>query len=102
MRAQSDAGAIWIPAELLQIVPYQMVKGLLSPKHMSEMIKFAVRSPKENANFLIKEGLQTMKLEQGGIAVRPNMNTYFAVLNRYRVVQIFALISISLIFQQRF
>ena len=40
MRLQSKDGAIWIPAQLLEIVPYQTVKSQLPPALISAMNVF--------------------------------------------------------------
>jgi hypothetical protein len=69
MRAQSAAGAIYIPAQYLEVVSYQMVKGTLCSNHNTQMLSFAVRHYATNANLVKIEGLRMMGVAQSNIAV---------------------------------
>jgi hypothetical protein len=80
MRAQIEAGAIWISAQLLEIVPYQMVKGKLSPDRTEQMLKFAVRHPATNASLVKSEGLRAMHLTPDNILVRESLSCLFMLL----------------------
>jgi hypothetical protein len=57
MREQSERGAQWIPACLLQIMPGQIVKTTLGSNHTCEMIKHALRLPAENLGLIEEEDL---------------------------------------------
>ncbi|KAL1798145.1 hypothetical protein ACET3X_002182 [Alternaria dauci] len=63
MRQQSLDGAQWIPACLLQIVPYQPMTGQMSSEHTTEMLKHAVHLPAENASLIDQEGLRILGLK---------------------------------------
>jgi hypothetical protein len=58
MREQSEHGAQWIPACLLQIMPGQVVKTTLGSNHTKEMIKHALRLSTENLGLIEEEGLE--------------------------------------------
>jgi len=62
MRLQSKDGAIWIPAQLLEIVPYQTVKSQLPPALISAMIAVALRKPANNARLIVNEGLNVLRI----------------------------------------
>jgi hypothetical protein len=63
MREQSERGAQWIPACLLQIMPGQIVKTTLDSNHTSEMIKHALRLPAENLGLIEEEGLDIIGMK---------------------------------------
>jgi len=58
MRHQSERGAQWIPACLLEIIPGQVITTTLGPQHTGEMIKKALRLPAGNYDLIEKEGLE--------------------------------------------
>jgi hypothetical protein len=60
MQTQSEQGAIWIPATLLQICPFQQTKGSLDPDHTSSMITLACRRPLQNLSLINREGLEQL------------------------------------------
>lgn len=62
MRSQCRDGAIWIPAELLEIVRYQTVKGLLPPTLTASMIATALHKPADNAKLIVEEGFEVLRL----------------------------------------
>ncbi|ORX99403.1 Piwi domain-domain-containing protein [Clohesyomyces aquaticus] len=63
MRTLCEKGAIWVPACMLEIVPYQPVKGLLSARHTADMIDHALRLPGPNAELIDKEGLNLLGIK---------------------------------------
>ena len=60
METQSEKGAIWIPACLLQIESHQLVKGVLGTEHIKDMINHALRLPGPNANLIVQEGFRLL------------------------------------------
>jgi hypothetical protein len=62
MRSQSKDGAIWVPAQLLDIVPYQTVKSQLPPALIASMITAALRKPALNARLIVEEGLDLLRI----------------------------------------
>lgn len=70
----SRAGAIWIPAQLLEIVPYQPVQGLLPPSQTNNMLKYANRAPIDNASLIVQEGLEKLMIND------KNVGTIYSVL----------------------
>ncbi|KAK5131247.1 hypothetical protein LTR16_000930, partial [Cryomyces antarcticus] len=66
---------IWIPPELLWIEPHQSFRGLLAGQEMSNMVAFARRTPKENADDIVWNqdygGMSFLKRDQ--LALRPNL-----------------------------
>ena len=50
-------GALWIPAELLEIEPYQFFGKMLNPAHMRGMIRTALKHPAANQAAIVEEGL---------------------------------------------
>ncbi|CAN9187777.1 unnamed protein product [Alternaria alternata] len=63
MREQSKDGAQWIPACLLEILPYQPMTGQMSPEHTTEMLNHALHLPAKNAGLIDKEGLRILGLK---------------------------------------
>lgn len=63
MRKQSLEGAQWIPACLLEIVPRQVVRGLLPQDDIREMIKQAVRLPAANLAMIELEGMNLLGIK---------------------------------------
>ncbi|TKA73489.1 hypothetical protein B0A49_07141 [Cryomyces minteri] len=65
---------VWIPPELLWIEPHQSFRGLLAGQEMSNMVGFARRTPKENADSIVRNqghgGMSFLKRDQ--LALRPN------------------------------
>jgi hypothetical protein len=57
LKDQSEQGAIWIPACLLEIVPNQPVTMPLNPGHTTLMIDNALRLPAPNVKYISTEGL---------------------------------------------
>ena len=66
MRQQTLAGAQWIPACCLEIIPNQQTAAPLSPDHTTKMLEDAVRLPAENAGLIDVEGLKTLGLRSSG------------------------------------
>lgn len=62
MRRHTVDGAVWIPAQFLEIVPNQPIKTLLGTQHTSDMIGVALRQPAQNAELIEKEGLVLLGL----------------------------------------
>jgi hypothetical protein len=60
MQKQTVDGAQWIPAYLLEILPFQPMGGLMSPDHTTEMMKVALHLPAENAALIDQEGLEML------------------------------------------
>ncbi|KAI4650583.1 hypothetical protein J4E93_002940 [Alternaria ventricosa] len=63
MRQQTLDGAQWIPACLLEILPFQPMTGQMSPKHTAEMMRHALHLPAENAALIDQEGLRILGLK---------------------------------------
>lgn len=63
MRLQSIDGAQWIPACLLEILPYQPMTGQMSPEQTTEMLNHALHLPAKNAALIEREGLQILGLK---------------------------------------
>jgi hypothetical protein len=63
MRSQSVKGAIWIPANLLEIVPDQTTNVGLCPQHTADMIRIALRAPGHNVDLIDLEGLQRLGIK---------------------------------------
>ncbi|TKA76812.1 hypothetical protein B0A49_03693 [Cryomyces minteri] len=65
---------VWIPPELLWIEPHQSFRGLLAGQEMSNMVAFARRTPKLNADSIVRNqghgGMSFLKRDQ--LALRPN------------------------------
>lgn len=57
----------YLPAEVCIVENGQPAKSKLSPNQTAEMIKFAVRSPGENADSIVNQGL-------GVLGIRPGVN----------------------------
>jgi hypothetical protein len=62
MRQQSRDGAVWIPSQLLEIIPYQTVKAQLPPSLVTSMIRAALRKPAENARLIVQEDLDILRI----------------------------------------
>ncbi|KAI4951959.1 hypothetical protein J4E91_003421 [Alternaria rosae] len=58
MQHQTERGAQWIPACLLEIISGQIITTTLGSKHTREMIKKALRLPAGNYDLIEKEGLE--------------------------------------------
>ncbi|KAF2805082.1 uncharacterized protein BDZ99DRAFT_112736 [Mytilinidion resinicola] len=58
----SKTGGLWIPGELLEIVPNQFVGETLSKTHNSDMMKHALRKPFESVNYIFNEGLYFLEI----------------------------------------
>ena len=54
------ANPIYLPPEVCTIIPGQASASKLSPEQTAEMIRFAVRNPSVNANYIVTEGAKTM------------------------------------------
>ncbi|RMZ74672.1 rna interference and silencing [Pyrenophora seminiperda CCB06] len=68
----------WIPAELCRILPGQLARDTLLPVQTREMIRFAARSPCQNAKSITSDGVEIMKIHSLmglGIEVDPTMIT---------------------------
>lgn len=52
--------AIWVPAELCDIVPGSARRGKLTPDETAQMIKMACKPPAINSRCLLEEGLPTL------------------------------------------
>jgi eukaryotic translation initiation factor 2C len=73
----------WIPAELCTVVGGQLARRLLLGDQTRRMIGFAARRPFDNAESIVKDGLQVTKISTGlnahltkfGIEVNPKMLT---------------------------
>ncbi len=52
----------YLPAEVCVVMSGQAAKTKLSPAQTQEMIRFAVRKPWENANWIVKDGIPTTGL----------------------------------------
>jgi hypothetical protein len=63
MREQSKDGAQWIPACLLEILPYQPMTGQMSPEQTTEMLNHALHLPAKNAGLIDQEGLRILGLK---------------------------------------
>lgn len=63
MQAQAANGAIWIPANLLEICPNQATKATLDGMHTSRMLNAACRRPLDNAGLIDLEGLAVLGLK---------------------------------------
>lgn len=60
MREQSEKGAQWIPACLLQILPHQVIRSTLPTSHVPGMMAKALRLPAHNAAMIVKEGFKIL------------------------------------------
>jgi hypothetical protein len=63
MREQSEGGAVWVPADLLEICPNQPTRAVLNANHAKAMIDNACRQPTENAALIDEEGLQELRIK---------------------------------------
>jgi hypothetical protein len=63
MREQSKQGAIWIPAQLLEIIPNQPMKLQLPSELISKLTNVACRKPAQNAKLIIEEGLDVLRVD---------------------------------------
>lgn len=63
----------YLPAEVCEVMPGQPYNRPLQPRQTQQMIRFAVRRPRENANSIVNQGFQTTGLSPEGNAllVRP-------------------------------
>lgn len=68
MREQSEKGAQWILACLLQITPGQPVTTTLESQHTRYMIRNALRYPAANAGLIDQEGLEIIGVRNTGVA----------------------------------
>jgi hypothetical protein len=53
---------ILLPPELATVLPGQSFKGKLLEDQTREMIKYACRPPKQNAEFIVNDGLDILGL----------------------------------------
>lgn len=59
--------SVYVPSDLLTMMPAQPFRGLLSPDQTSNMITFACRLPRANNNLINGEGIPAFKLsDQNG------------------------------------
>lgn len=68
----------WIPAELCTILPGQMAKRLLLGEQTSQMIRFAARSPADNADSIVNHGFNVAMInhvQKFGLKVDPKLLT---------------------------
>jgi eukaryotic translation initiation factor 2C len=63
MDEQSVRGAIWIPANLLEILPDQTANVELCSQHTADMITMALREPGYNAGLIDLEGLEKLGIK---------------------------------------
>ncbi|KAL2831778.1 ribonuclease H-like domain-containing protein [Aspergillus cavernicola] len=56
----------YLPVEVCSVEPGQAAKAKLSPNQTREMLKFAVRSPAQNAMSIVTRGTQTLGLGDSG------------------------------------
>jgi eukaryotic translation initiation factor 2C len=63
MGEQSDRGAIWVPANLLEILPDQTTNVELCSQHTADMIAMALREPGSNAGLIDLEGLEKLGIK---------------------------------------
>jgi hypothetical protein len=61
-RQKSDNGAVWIPTQLLEIVPYQRMSSQLPPTLTTQMIEVALRPPADHARLIVEEGLDVLQI----------------------------------------
>lgn len=52
----------YLPVEVCQVEAGQPAKTKLSPNQTREMLKFAVRSPAQNASSIVTKGMETLGL----------------------------------------
>jgi len=69
MQQQTLHGAQWIPTYLLEILPYQPMTGQMISEHTTEMMKYALHLPAENAALTDKEVLGILGLKDKGVAI---------------------------------
>jgi hypothetical protein len=62
VKEQTEGGALWIPACLLEIVPNQVISMTLGSSHTSDMIKCAAHLPARNVDLITKEGFKMLGL----------------------------------------
>jgi hypothetical protein len=62
---KSKNGSIWIPAELLEIKPYQRMNAQLCPSLTASMIEVALREPAPHAQLLVEEVLDVLGVQTG-------------------------------------
>lgn len=58
----SIAKPLYLPVEVCEVEAGQPAKAKLSPNQTREMLKFAVRSPAQNASSIVTKGLGTLGL----------------------------------------
>ncbi|OCH91567.1 Piwi-domain-containing protein [Obba rivulosa] len=56
---------VYMPVELCEIAPNQPFRGHLGSKETSRMIKLASRSPAQNVDTIVREGLPSLGLQPG-------------------------------------
>ncbi|PPJ54695.1 hypothetical protein CBER1_05999 [Cercospora berteroae] len=54
------SGALWIPAQYLEIEPYQTFGKMLNSAHMRDMLATALKSPAVNQAAIVEEGLRLL------------------------------------------
>jgi hypothetical protein len=73
MMQQTLDGAQWIPACLLEILPFQPMPGLMNAVHTTEMVKHPVHSPAENARLVNRESLNMLNIKSGNTNMVSNI-----------------------------
>ncbi|KAI0168998.1 Piwi-domain-containing protein [Hypoxylon sp. FL1284] len=63
----------YVPAELLEVIPGQPLRRKTTPNETAEMIKFACRSPFENATSLVEAGRKCLGLDGGSMLAEFNV-----------------------------
>lgn len=58
----SIAKPLYLPVEVCEVEAGQPATAKLSPNQTREMLKFAVRSPAQNASSIVTKGLETLGL----------------------------------------
>jgi hypothetical protein len=71
-RQKSENGAVWVPAELLEIKPYQRMNAQLAPVLTASMINVALREPAHHVRLIVEEGLDILRIRPAGAQTTPN------------------------------
>jgi hypothetical protein len=79
---------MYLPAEVCLVLPGQTSKSKLDSAQAQHMIRHAVRKPWENAAAIVREGVQTVGLDENTnvLLVRFRLNSVYYILTSFSVL----------------
>jgi eukaryotic translation initiation factor 2C len=79
---------MYLPAEVCLVLPGQTSKSKLDSAQAQHMIRHAVRKPWENAAAIVREGVQTVGLDENAnvLLVRFRFNFVYCILTPFSVL----------------